>query len=82
MYPIDLLKVENLFKWPCSHPNHSTADSDASRKPITYRSLHRHFKCYGHNITRRRLSHIMEGGIQRGSRSWWVMISRFRSISV
>jgi hypothetical protein len=63
MYPIDLLKVYNLLQLPCSHLDHSVADSDASRQPVIYRGLLRHIKCYGHNITSGRFSNIMERSI-------------------
>ena len=72
MYPIDLLKVHNLFQSSYSHPDRSVADSDASRQPFAHRGLLRHIKCYGHNNTSRRFSHTMEGSFQRSLRSWWV----------
>jgi hypothetical protein len=83
MYPIDLLKVYNLFQPSYSHPNHSAVDTDASRQPVIHRDLLWHIKCYGHNITSRRFSHTMEGGIQCSSRSRWVFdFSGFAKISI
>jgi len=72
MYPIDLLKVPNPFRWSHSLPDNFAADTDASCQPFTHGRLHRHIECYGHNIKSRRFPHIVERSIQRGAGSWWV----------